>query len=328
MLLCGSSLGVCAVPQLGLASPTEIAWRAPAECPQANAVEEGVERLIGADREIASSDTPRFSGIMAKLGEGVWKLELSMTSAEGTRTRELSSDSCHELTEAGIAVIALALSDTTAKPVAPPPSKPPASSLEPTASRAVVSQRESNGSENPLRDAGPPPNERTVHASWGAQAAMVVDFQMLPSTTAGAALGVGYSTGSWELSARALYLPPQTATLAEQRGAEISLISGSLGARYWWLDGTLALGSSLQVEAGTLPAQGVSEQGTSGNGRWAAAVPGMAARWQLDAAWALHFGADLVIPLVRDEFMLGADQVYQVPALGGRLVLGPEVRFR
>jgi len=311
----------------------QLEWSAPLECPQEVDVEEGVRRLLGDDEQFdsAKSSAPAggttFSGTMKEVQKGAWNLELRVTSSEGTRTRELSGDSCHELTEAGIAVIALALSDSSSKPgesgapeavptaitQKPPPSPPPAVRNEPG---------------NPAQDSGTGHPEKPDASGWGAHAALVVDLNVLPTPAAGAALGASYGVGSFWLSAQGIYLPPQQASLTSERGAEISLLAASVSGCYWALAGTLAAGPCLKLEAGVLPAQGTSDQATSGNGRWAAAAPGIAAQWQFARSWGLWVGADLVIPFVRDEFMLGTEQVYRVPALSGRIMVGPQVRFR
>lgn len=305
-------------------------WRAPLECPQQVDVEEGVRRLVGDAGlfDSAGSTAPggtNFSGTMTEVQRGAWNLELRVTSSAGTRTRELTGDSCHELTEAGIAVIALALSESTSKPAASdapesvptssaktsPPPPPPAVHDEP---------------DIPMGDSGIQQPEKPE--GWGAHAALVLDLNVLPTPAVGAALGASYSVGSFWLSAQGIYLPPQQASLTDERGAEISLLAASLSGCYWVLGGTLAVGPCLKFEAGVLPAQGVSDHATSGNGRWAAAIPSIAAQWWLGGSWGLLLGAELVIPFVRDEFMLGTEQVYRIPALGGRIVLGPEVRFQ
>jgi hypothetical protein len=307
----------------------QLEWRAPLECPQQVDVEDGVRRLVG-DAELfdaAGSTAPggstNFSATMTEVQRGAWNLVLRVTSSAGTRTRELTGDSCHELTEAGIAVIALALSESTSKPGASDaPESVPTSSAKtssPPPPPAVRDEPASSGVQHPEKPEG---------SSWGALAALVVDLNVLPTPAVGAALGASYGVGSFWLSAQGIYLPPQQAALTNERGADISLLAASLSGCYWALGGRLAAGPCMKLEAGVLPAQGVSDHATSGNGRWAAVVPGIAAQWWLSGSWGLLLGAELVLPLVRDEFMLGTEQVYRIPPLSGRIVLGPEVRFQ
>lgn len=130
-----------AEPSLGpSATPFELHWSAPAECPSAGDVRAAIERHLAAPLVSPRGDGLRVDGSARSSTDGRWEVTLVVESAEGRSERKIGdATDCAAATETAALVIAIAidpdvaLRDTPATiptPVEPTPVEP--TPVEPT----------------------------------------------------------------------------------------------------------------------------------------------------------------------------------------------------
>ncbi len=321
------ALGVAA-PGWAHAALPEVAWRAPEECAQAVEVREDLAKLVG-DLAPEQASTAAFEGVVTRLDDGSWQLDLTVTTAEAVRNRLLTGRTCHEVTVAGVAVLALTI-DPSGKPAdeepveAPTetvsaPSEAPKPEPAPASPTAVTPGPMDRGSE-----ATPPSLPDHV---LGLRLGLAVDAYALPELAAGVAAALALPLDPVQFMAHGVYLPSQEARVDDGRGGRIALAAGGLGACYL-LRGVTEWEACLRGEAGRLLGEGVSPNGTRGNARWLAAGAGVASSWSPVERLALVVGLDAYLSLVRDEFVLVDESLHETPAWTARVFVGGETRFR
>jgi hypothetical protein len=147
-----------------------------------------------------------------------------------------------------------------------------------------------------------------------------------PALSLGASLSSPGASIALKLSLSArLSLAQRVVAASGQGTAELGLAGGALSAcpgvplveRRLWLWGCGVL------EAGALSAQGSDTQNARGARRlWLAAGPAAQLEWSALGPLSLHAGAEVLFPLERDRFWLGAEVVHRVPQLALRALAG------
>lgn len=119
--------------------PLELRWSAPPGCPDEAGVRSSVRALLGRELTSVDADAIAVDGEIVRRDRG-WSLRLTITSASGSRTRELPGESCQDLSGVAALLIAIAIDPTMESIDAPPPAAEPTPppAREPVASPPVV----------------------------------------------------------------------------------------------------------------------------------------------------------------------------------------------
>lgn len=166
-------------------------WSAPAGCPDANAVKDEVERLLGASRTQPAKPI-EVSAAVARDERGRWRVRLETAGDGGPRVRELRGASCKAVADASALILALmidpeavatapASASTTPSPAATPtslagapapvPTTPSSSAPAGPVADAPAATTAASATSS-LAAAAPPPASSTTSApSLGASAA-------------------------------------------------------------------------------------------------------------------------------------------------------------
>jgi hypothetical protein len=323
-------------------------WRAPASCPDGNAVLAKVRALVSA----ASAERVTALGVVTEpAAGGRWQLTLETVQGARTWQRSLHAASCDELADAGALIIALVLdpnlevqaggdsaapAGTTPGPA--PPDAQPASRPAPAARPAARRPAPALPPDATLRRQ-PPPERAGTSATLGGHAALsaVADWGSLPGMTLGGELAGGVAIDPIELELSAMILPPVREVVAEnpERGGRLTLATGGLRGCYvvGWskLSGRVCGG----FEVGRIHGNGFGslDYRNEQNSLWIAGRLGVFGRYPLIPPLALRFGLEGVVPARRPEFVLDNVEAVQVsvhepsPAVL-RLALGFELLFR
>jgi hypothetical protein len=192
---------VAAAPPAADARPplVRLRWEAPAECPDAAAIEDGVRRNLPADMTVSAPldvdarVAPTAAGAPPEAPPvAAWRATLVITTATGIAERVLAGGSCRAVADAATLVISMALSAAAQPPPPPPPPVAPA------------------------------PAPRTEGGPFVAPSALL-DRGALPRVTAAAALALGWRwPRAWLAVEGALY---------RARSADTS-VDATVGARF------------------------------------------------------------------------------------------------
>ena len=220
-----------------------LSWRAPTECPQAEAFTAQVERFLGQPLASARAQDLRISGeVLASDARG-YVAHLRVQGSGAARERELSHRDCAELTEAAALVTALAIDPTLTVPEngantnagaladesaaknpagnAPPPTAPAESAL-----KAATPGPGARLSAPSLKDSLPtPPSARSVRAAIAAVG--LLGNAVLPGVGVGVGARARVQRASLALGLQADYWLPRSRSVGDG-GAGIEL--GAWGA--------------------------------------------------------------------------------------------------
>lgn len=320
----------------------KIEWVAPAECPDEEALVEGVRALLPGRDVDASPSIVHASGTVEG-SDGSFVLRLSIVTEAGRRTREMQSTKCSDLAAAAALLVAIALDPelVVGEPVEPEPEPQPEPIAEPDAGRAVASP-----SPSPAHQPVPPPeaflSERDSKPR--AQSSRIrpdlqglvsigtgASFAALPRTAPSlvARMGLRWRFLRVELGMvhrfrRTVPLPLMTAAYAELWNTVGKLsLCGVPAVR--WVEFPLCAA----VEAGSIAgrSRGVSSP-AQGRGPWVASAfgGGVIARVHRNVALALH--ADAIVPITETRFeVAGVGEIFRSPAVGADVVFAIEFRF-
>jgi hypothetical protein len=238
----------------------------------------------------------------------------------GNRERRIEGESCAQVTDAAAVVVALA-SDADdveialppavergpSPPVASPPSLP-APAAKPTAA---------------------PPAPRSL--VWEVGVIGGVDFNALPNATPGGGLVGALGFGPNDVELRATGFLPRRATLPDlpRFGGDIGLVAGALRyCRALFGDGVLDLAPCGGVEVGGMAATpvGLTAPGLH-VGPWFAQELGLMGLVRLSSRVVVSLELDGLIGIVRPQFTLTPDTVFQPPLGTARVLIGLRVRF-
>jgi hypothetical protein len=312
VLAVAASVGIFAAAPHARAATVE--WSSPADCERAEVVEARVEELVG--RPLASVDEPNFQ-VNVTEAPGQWNLTLVTRTGGGTSRRELSGQSCGEVTEA--AAVAMAMAIRAAVPNASENSEPspPAETPAPAPPATAAS---------PARDRPTPaPHPKSSGARLGGVVgiAALLDTAALPAPTFGVAVGAGLRWGWLRAELQGAAFAPQTASLGEGRSAEFGLLSGALlGCIEPPTPGVAVFGCG-GFELGSLSGEGHGVSNPEvGAALWAALRLEAGAEYKVNPALGLAARLGVAVPLERRQFVLDGEPVYRPAALGVRAALG------
>lgn len=306
-MTCGSLAFALVCLPLGTARAAELAWSAPAECGDAQAVHTQVEQLI--ERPLSQVPEVDFEVTIAAAPKHGFRLELRTRTTGQTRTRELAASSCKELKDAAAVAIAMTVRAETAPQVAPQPAPEP--EREPEAPQPTAAEE----------DAGPA-------AHFAVAGALVLDLGLLPSLAPGPELEVSLQLGALRLIAFGSFFPAQSSRLAGGTGGDFSLwLSGVLGCarRTFSPVDILACGGA---ELGQLSIEAVGASQAYDPSRWVVQLRAeLGASWQVSEEIGIFARAGGALPLIRDRFVLNASdaqRVHRPSQLALRLTVGVE----
>lgn len=306
-------------------------WTAPEGCPAGARVTAEVDRLLGD----AGARPPTPLEVRAAVTEdaaGGFRVRVETDREGATRVRELRAQSCEALADATAVILALMI-DPAAVAAAPPAPSPPASAPAPPIVGAPSNSRPEPVLPPPGRLSPPPtppprPTEVRFHlATWA-----LADAGSLPGVSFAAGGAAGLSIGAVRIELGAGAWPARAAPIAARptAGGDVSLIAGSAGACYDFLDRDgFSLGPCAAVELGRLHAAGygVTTPG-DGSALWSAGKAGAWLAWAPARRFAISLKLDAVVPFARPSFVLeNVGPVHRAGAVVGRAGGGVEVRF-
>ena len=316
------------VAPLSLAHPPKLIWDAPEDCPQGAEVAEEIERLAPAHMD---EEEHLFRGSVVHLGENSWSVTITRlvpaarssvpdaseagqnaekpSAMEAQRT--LEGQSCAEVTQAAIAVLAMTLSPpiehAAAEEALPEPPEEPAQSSAP-----VTSPK----SEDPDASLRPP---------WFVRAHTGLEVTTLPRVAPTFGLTLGIPIGPLLIGLGGSYAWGEATS--SERGARISMAVLDVSICYRRFGQRVFGGVCLLGSGGAAPARGLSEAGTRAAGRLLAVGGGGEVGYRLTSSLALHLGIRAQAHLWRDRFFLGKAEVYRISTVMVRPELGLEWQF-
>jgi hypothetical protein len=310
------------------ASPLDLEWNAPAECPARAAVLAEVTRTLGSAQVVNRRVNVRVD--IARVGRdeangvpGKYRGTVRIGADGGAHPRQLEADECVAVTSAAALILALAV-EGMLPPPAPPTPATEAPPPPPPAPRAELAP-------------GPPWRSRLV-----VSAAALVDTATLPSVAVGPEVGAGWrgEHGALRLGLglRGAFFPSLFGGVADPttagEGGRFGLLEGAARgcAAYAWR--ALEVGPCVGVGVDHMSASGRGSQVTlSGSGTWASGQGAAVAAFSLTRALAISGSAGFVVPFARPTFVVdSASSTAEFPAhrpapVSARLGLGLELRF-
>jgi hypothetical protein len=313
------------------AEPIELGWRAPSECPSAEAVRAELVDLLGAEHaservrvDIAVVHEPR--GYVAAI-----VLEVGMHRSE----RELVAEHCDALADAAALVIAVTVDPAHAvvgdevvpEPVVVAEPAPPT----PTPTPVTTSQQSRATATSIVQKPPPlrPARRRTPGFHARVFGGLDTGATPGPTGTLGAAVGLrgrwfrAELDGSWAFG--------RERTVPGGAGASARIARGSLAVRGCGVPGRGRIEVPLcaALEAGALVGrgEGATVQPATAVLPWVAFSGGPALAISVVPRVALLIGADVVVPLWRARFEIGDVDAFRPARVGMRALLGVELRW-
>lgn len=323
---------------LVLVPQVQLEWRAPAECPQLEDVRARVDRSMA--RDAAGTIAARGEVVATGDRERPWALRLRLAASSGTAERELDGRSCEALADAAALMIAMAASGGGAassievpEPEAPPPAvvppiEPPAlDAAEPQVSTPTATVETRSADVVTPRSSSPEAARRTT-TRIAVELGVGGGFDGLAVPGIGGAVS-GFVGLHWpRLRVRAFVLHAVVREVGDTPSARHRMTSGGLAACGFGNVGRWALGACGHVEAGRLRAEGRGGAALVDRGLpWLAVGGGPALQWRFADRWALTGGADVVVPMLRHTFSVGATRVGSIGPAGVRVLAGVAVRL-
>jgi hypothetical protein len=286
-----------AAPSFACAEP-QLAWSAPAACPDEAAVRGAMEGALDpaeAPRATLSVDAE------VRAGRDGFELLLAVQTPSGTSRERLVASDCALF----VRLIALKVA------------------LLSTAADAAVSGA---GVAAPK----PPASLGAQLSPWSLRAQALAGSAPLPAAGLGVTGGVGYRADWLQLVGLASYLFPRELYFAEQPGVGGAFQGWVIGARACGVSPwPLALAACAGVEAGLVRGQGLSVTPANVTDRpFASATAGVSATAALGRLVGLRLDVEALLGVVRPAFFVrNLGQLDRAPALGARALLGVEVRL-
>lgn len=253
-----------------------LTWRAPAGCPQAQAVRDHIVAMVSSGTERATR--LQADGEITQI-DGRFRLKLKVREGELTGERYIVSDSCEDL--AGAAAVALGLllradaplterdlggaqSPSAEGSAGAPPSTDPASDANDRA--PAGSNLKPSATSEPERarveTSRPVRSEQGPAQTWQALVRLptvVVDLGLLPQPSLGLALGGGAGYGEWRFLLVGQLWLNQTVPGRNlpTYSAEVARQTAALGVSRGFHLGRLGLGPSASLTVERISAQGI-----------------------------------------------------------------------
>jgi hypothetical protein len=321
----GIGLALLFAAQSAQATPFELEWTAPSECPNADFVKAEVEKVVGRPWQQLGQAWQTAQAQVTAEGGG-YRLRVSVVTHAGAASqRDVLGASCTEATEAAVAILTAGMAPGEGQTEGAP-AEPAASAPELTAS---AEPRATDGSDQPgpalsaERDAGLP-----IRPSLGAR--LGVDLGTLASAAPFVEVMGGLALARFELLAS---LGTTGKVLGEVQssaaGAQMSLVMGRLSGCWQITVGNPALKGCGGAEIGSLAASGFGiAESRDGHAFWSAGVAEGALEWHITDASFASLGVSAVVPFRQLHVALPPADVHQTSALAVRPWLGLGLRFR
>jgi hypothetical protein len=332
--------GVAIATPASAEEPLRLSWRAPAECPSADAVRGAALRNARGAR-----GAPLEADAVVERGER-WTVTLRTRRGASIGERRLDAASCAALADATAVILALALvppgeavADPMPSPAAAPPA-PPDANAEPSAARppvetpapAPASARA--GAARPTEDRSREA-DRTARAAdarpslaigaWGASDALT-----LPAVAVGGGGSIAWTPRRFRLEAGAAAWTAQSGTVADSpAGARFAMTTASASACLSVIGGAIDVAPCAGTSATFVSARGFGATNNyEASARWMSADGGILARLPLASWISVRARVDALVPLARPTFAVeGEGTVHRPPPLGVRAALGAEITF-
>jgi len=284
----------------------QIEWTAPSSCPQVAQVRQRVAALMEAPLESLEDSVFIANGVVEP-GEPEWKLELTLTTADGTEARELNGESCEALTDAAAVVISIALSPSA--PPAPelPPAKPPPAAPAPAPASPV---------------------ERTYTVLGFVRLSGGFSAGTLPSVAPAVGVGLGLQRRRFRTEILARYFFARRAEAEDatgQVGQWAFLVHACYSPRVRRVEFPLCAGPEIGMMVGR--GEAVDESMT-GRLLWLAAILDAGVVFRPVPRVGLWLQVDFVVPITRPGFEIeGVGLVHRASVVGAYGLAGLEFSF-
>lgn len=301
------------------------AWEAPDGCPDRDHVVAEIERLAG--RSLGRGEPAAEVRAVVARGERGFSVHIASRSGGALHERTVEAATCKEAAGAAALIVAMALDPALAQPVTAPDS-PPAnvSPSNDSPSNDSAPAKEPVAQPRAVRsDAAEPP--RSIAIRGEGRALFALDAGALPALAPGVAAALGGWLGPFRLDLTGSYFPEQRRKVGGG-GGDIGLATAGLGAWFAPLRSPFELSAGLGLEAGAMWGKGFGVAGArNGGAPWLAVLPGIAAAYPFVARLGAAVAARAAIPLLRERFTLGGEELFVPGALSLRLEAGLFARF-
>ena len=336
----------------------ELAWVAPAECPDQDAIERRLEELLGAPAGALVTRDVRVQAVVVARGEQ-YELRLRSEVADAQPgSRELAAENCEELSAAGAVIIALlvnpealsaqasgpsgpASSGTAPMPSAEPPPAAPAVASEPTGTgvpRASTRAPPVPTNANPSPVATAPAYDEAdtlVAPALLLGTAAIADVGALPSVAPGVQALLGAKWSRVRVEANASFLPGRFASAEDNpnKGGSISLWAGAVQGCYALLADEVSFGPCAGVAMGSHRGRGRGlRKADDDQVPWLAATAGLQLSVPLQRSVSVRLQGLLAAPLVRPRFYYlredgETEQLHRPAPVTGRLAVALDIAF-
>ena len=300
----------------------ELAWDAPAECPDAERVRAAIVRLLGRPLGEDPRRTVRVEGTIA-LRDGQWVLDLRVGDGEESIARTFSATSCGELLEPAAVVCALAIDEPRDAPTVPEVPAEPAPRAASAATPPSVAPHVPAPLSDPPRRARP---RRSLAAVLGARGG--IDGGNLPGVGGALEAAVGLAIDRARVELVGLHLFERSA--AAGFGARAHFRVFAVRPQGCWAPMLRRAAFPLcgGVELGVLRAR--AERVVAPEPRrhlWLALVAGAGVRFWPVPRFGLGLHADLVVVPFRRDFQVGRQSFFVTRNVGGRGLVALELRL-
>lgn len=282
-------------------------------CLDAQTIADDVADLLG--RPLASVTGVDFEVTLARGPAPEWKLRLDTIDAADAgherRSRELTADSCAELTDAAAVAIAMTV---RARPPAPAPTPSSSSSPPPSALPTVVTG---------------PRASPAAPVTLAGGLAVVGDGGALPDPGIGVELGASLRHRWLRATVAGTLFASQVTRATGTTGGEFRLMFVSAQACFTQPVRRTLLLACAGYELGRLSAEGVGVFGPQlGSARWQAPRAELGLSIPVASRVALVARGGVAVPLSRTQFVIeGATPVHRPGSVAVRLALGAELEF-
>ncbi len=311
------------------ASPLELTWAAPSDCPQRDEVTRRLDGLLAAWSHEGKASRLRAEGRIEPFRER-YRLALVIHDGSAVGTRVIASDSCEDLGGAAAVVLALLvrverstrgrLSEST---LGGAPEQPPTS---PTATQSPLQPAPA---ENP--DAAEPFSERRWHFVARAPS-FGIDIGVLPRPNYGLGLAVGLDRQPWRVLVGGRAWLWQSIPVSGFPGFSVNTSRSSLdleGCRVWHR-GQYELSPCALITLDHMSAKGDGPRVESRTGRTTWLSPGLAlvGGWRFSPFMSLVMRIDGRLTTSRPRLLIdGVGEIHQVPSAAGGALFACEWFF-
>ncbi len=279
-----------------------VAWSAPAECPDAAAIGQYVDDVLGyAD---AGPVAVRAVGSVTRSADSIYAVTLDLDAgAAQPSKRSLSGADCESVSRAAALLIGLAVRARVEPPPAPLP--PP---LAPAPAAAPV-----------------------THARAFVSLLVLADDGSTPKPTLGVGVAGGVRWSHLRLEPMVGYFAPRSTSIASHPdvGAQFQLATAGARACSPFSADSVWLAPCLGAGVDWLRARGFGARSNRSASSWAlVARGGVLAGWDISPIISAHVELEAALPVARPEFMVDGDgDVYRRSPLAARAALGLDVHF-